>query len=279
MANPPAYQYYPADFDEDTASWDVNEVGIYQRLLNYSWINGWNPNEGLPDDTKRLAMIARCSYKKFQKAWPIISKKFSKREDHFFNNGVPKRKINFLINRRLEEGREKLLKYLENQAESGRRGIEAKKKKGIFPFDKSSDPSSDPSSDGASQNQALPSSSSIKKDNIREYVVVTKIEHEKLKERFAPPQLEFMFDKLNNYLEKTTRKYKGDTQISFFNKGSWLLEEMEKHFNKPILDSGIQHDNTAVEQARKDKAAYDPQKARDNLQRLNKMALKVIKGI
>ena len=110
MKNPPAYQYYAADFDEDTASWECDEVGIYQRLLNYSWINGWKPDEGLPDDPRRLARIARVSYKKFLKRWTIIAKKF-------FLNGN-----GFLINRRLEEEREIQRQYREEQARKGKIG-------------------------------------------------------------------------------------------------------------------------------------------------------------
>lgn len=151
-SNPPAYQYYAADFNGDTATWTNGEVGTYQRLLNYEWVNGWKSNEGLPDDPKRLAKIARCSYKKFQKRWRIISKKFSRNGD------------GFLINRRMEEGREELRQYRESQAEAGKRGVEVKKKRGIFPFKESSEPSSNGSTDPASRNQALQSSSSLKEE-------------------------------------------------------------------------------------------------------------------
>jgi uncharacterized protein YdaU (DUF1376 family) len=107
MTKPPAYQYYAADFDEDTASWDCYEVGVYQRLLNYEWINGCLPNEPI-----RLARIARTSSKKFQKSWEIISKKFSQ-------NGE-----GFLVNRRMEEEREKQRKYREEQARKGKIGAD-----------------------------------------------------------------------------------------------------------------------------------------------------------
>lgn len=157
--NPPAYQYYAADFNGDTATWTIEEVGIYQRLLNYEWVNGWKPGEGLPDDPKRLCQIARCNTKKFSKSWPIISKKFSA-------NGE-----GFLVNRRLEEEREIQREFRKKQSESGLRGVETKKKRGIFPFDKSTDPSSkpstNPSTNPASRNQALHSSSSLKEDSLR----------------------------------------------------------------------------------------------------------------
>lgn len=154
MGNPPAYQYYPSDFDEDTASWEVDEVGIYQRLLNYEWINGWKLGEGLPDDPERLARIARCTDKKFQKGWQIVSKKFSR-------NGE-----GFLINRRLEAEREVQREYREHQSQAGLLSVAVKRKKGIFPFNKSNNPSNAVSSavtnDPANQNQTLQSSSSLK---------------------------------------------------------------------------------------------------------------------
>lgn len=161
--NPPAYQYYPSDFNGDTAAWTVDEVGIYQRLLNYEWINGWKTGEGLPDDPKRLCQIARCGTKKFSKSWPTISTKFSK-------NGE-----GFLVNRRLEEEREIQREFRQTQRESGLRGVAMKKQKGIFPFDKSSDkssnpttaPTTDPATDPATQNQALHSSSSFLKEGAK----------------------------------------------------------------------------------------------------------------
>lgn len=159
MANPPAYQYYPADFDEDTAAWDVDEVGIYQRLLNYSWINGWKPGEGLPDDKRRLAKIARCDQKQFNRCWKLVSTKFAQKEHELSFITTQGGESITLINRRLEEEREIQREYRESQSESGKRGVAAKKKKGIFPFNKSSNPSStassDPSNDPANRNQTL----------------------------------------------------------------------------------------------------------------------------
>jgi len=154
-ADPPAYQYYPADFDEDTAAWDVDEIGIYQRLLNYSWINGWKPGDGLPDDKRRLAKIARCDPRKFNRCWKLISTKFSKMEHELGLANTQGGELVTLVNRRLEEEREITLEYRESQSEAGKRGVAAKKKKGIFPFNKSNDPSSNPASNPASRNQAL----------------------------------------------------------------------------------------------------------------------------
>jgi len=161
MSNPPAYQCYAADFDEDTAAWDNYEIGVYKRLLNYSWINGWREDEGLPDDTKMLARIVRCSHKRFLKSWVIVSKKFSQK-----GNG-------FLINRRLEEERSNLLKYKESQRESGKRGAVKRWKKDSEPNgDPIGDPNSEPNGERYGESMALQSSSSNKER--KDYTVLLK---------------------------------------------------------------------------------------------------------
>ncbi len=68
-----------------------------------------------------------------------------------------------MINKRLEETRQEQEEYRKSQSEAGLRGVEAKRKQGIYPFNQSSNPSSNP----ATGNQALlssSSSSSIKKE-------------------------------------------------------------------------------------------------------------------
>ena len=140
MGKAPAFQLYASDFDMDTASWDNEEVGVYFRLLMYQWVNGT-----IPDDIGRLAKITRIGQKRFEKSWRIVSSKFQ-------NNGN-----NELINVRMERTRQKQDNYRKSQSDSGKRGVEKKKKEGIYPFNKLSDPSSDPSS----ENQAFQSSSSI----------------------------------------------------------------------------------------------------------------------
>jgi len=222
MSKAPAFQLFAQDFFMDTIEWSVDEVGIYWRLLQAQWING-----SIPNDEERLARIAGCGPKKFSSGWKKVESKFKLNGD------------GRLQNERLERTRDEQEQYRESQAESGRRGVEAKRKKGIFPFDKSSDPLTDPSSDSASENQALQSSSSIKikERNIkernpaiqlRENVSLTQDEINALMGRFAANQLQWMYDKLNFHLSTTTKKYKGC--YGFFNSGSWLIEEMEKKF-------------------------------------------------
>ena len=117
MGKSPAFQLYASDFDMDTASWNNDEVGIYFRLLMYQWVNG-----SVPSDVARLAKIARMSQKKFQNRWKIISGKFKENG----NNG--------LINQRMEKTRQKQDNYMKSQSDAGKRGVEIKREKGIYPF-------------------------------------------------------------------------------------------------------------------------------------------------
>ena len=105
MNKPPAFQMYASDFLVDINDWTVDEVGIYLRLLLSEWVNG-----ELPNDEKRLARIAGCSYQKFKKRWFKVECKFEIK-----NNG-------FLINKRMEIEREKQDNYRKLQAEKGKLG-------------------------------------------------------------------------------------------------------------------------------------------------------------
>ena len=96
---------YASDFLVDTNDWTVDEVGIYLRLLLSEWVNG-----ELPNDERRLARIAGCSYQKFKKKWSKLECKFE------IKNSV------FLINKRLEREREKQDNYRKLQAEKGKLG-------------------------------------------------------------------------------------------------------------------------------------------------------------
>lgn len=98
MGKQPAFQLYAADFYMDTASWSIEEVGVYTRLLFYQWVNG-----SIPDDLCRIARIAGCSLKRIPKVWSQVKLKFSKRDD------------GNLINERLEETRQKQLNYAETR--------------------------------------------------------------------------------------------------------------------------------------------------------------------
>lgn len=102
MAKDPAYPMYAQDFDMDTASWSALAVGVYIRLMNYSWING-----PLPDDTEELARITRLDHGNFKKVWcRYVISKWTKT-----NEG--------LVNSRMEIERQKRVKYVEQQRSKG----------------------------------------------------------------------------------------------------------------------------------------------------------------
>lgn len=110
MSNPPSFQYYPADFDMDTASWTCQQVGAYIRLLNYQWING-----ALPTKISELARIVRVDSRSMQNLWSaVLAKKFT-------TNAA-----NMYVNPRLERTRKEQAEYREKQREYGRIGAMAK---------------------------------------------------------------------------------------------------------------------------------------------------------
>jgi uncharacterized protein YdaU (DUF1376 family) len=103
MSKPPAYQYYASDFEKGTANFTIEEVGIYQRLLNFEWTDG-----SLPDDIKELSLICRCTVKKFSTYWPKVGKKFNKNAE------------GRLTNERMEFERGKQSAYREKQSQNAK---------------------------------------------------------------------------------------------------------------------------------------------------------------
>lgn len=152
MGKNPAFQTYASDYYVDTNSWTVDEVGIYQRLLLTEWVNG-----GLPNDGARLARIAGCGIKKFQKGWTTIKFKFILNDE------------GLLINKRLEDVRKGQEKYRESQVESGRIGAERRWKDHIK---KDSKPITDPITDPNSEKIALQSSSSSSLKDLKNIYVI-----------------------------------------------------------------------------------------------------------
>jgi uncharacterized protein YdaU (DUF1376 family) len=100
MAKAPAFQLYSNDFFVDTITWELDELGLYSRLLFVEWSNG-----PLPNDHKKLAKIAGISPKKFSNLFQIVSSKFVLNDD------------GNLVNVRMEKAREKQVKYAESRKE------------------------------------------------------------------------------------------------------------------------------------------------------------------
>jgi uncharacterized protein YdaU (DUF1376 family) len=73
----PYFQYYPADFEQGTATFTLSEVGAYQRLLNHQWAHGSVPG----DSVKALSQILRCSTSTTKSVWAIVQDKFPRWDD------------------------------------------------------------------------------------------------------------------------------------------------------------------------------------------------------
>jgi uncharacterized protein YdaU (DUF1376 family) len=112
MGKSPAFKFYAADFDTDTASWTCEQVGAYLRLLMYEWING-----ALPESNAQRARIIRIDPRSMQKMWStVLAKKFTMNH------------ANMYVNPRLEEERSKQEEYRKKQSELGKLGAKVKLK-------------------------------------------------------------------------------------------------------------------------------------------------------
>ena len=65
-------KFYGSDFLNSTASWTMEERGIYVTLLWYAWVN-----DGLPVDIERVDRMAPGA----SRAWPVLEDKFPISED------------------------------------------------------------------------------------------------------------------------------------------------------------------------------------------------------
>jgi uncharacterized protein YdaU (DUF1376 family) len=101
MGKAPAFQLYAGDFFLDTLEWELEELGLYTRLLFYEWVNG-----PLPNDPQKLAKISLIRARKLAQLWPKIAPKFIEKDG-------------FYVNLRLEETREKQRQFVTNQRLKG----------------------------------------------------------------------------------------------------------------------------------------------------------------
>jgi uncharacterized protein YdaU (DUF1376 family) len=69
MADFPYLPIWVADFIGDTEHLDCIETGAYLLLLFAAWRS---PKCGLPDDDRKLARLARCSLKQWQRTGPVV---------------------------------------------------------------------------------------------------------------------------------------------------------------------------------------------------------------
>ena len=114
---PPAFQFYAADFLTDTIALPYETVGIYIRLICYSWING-----PIPTNISDLQRITGC----------LDAKTLSKHMahlDHKFKDGPKSNGQRTLVQPRLEAERKKQRDFREAKAKAGRASGEQRRNK------------------------------------------------------------------------------------------------------------------------------------------------------
>jgi uncharacterized protein YdaU (DUF1376 family) len=109
VSEAPAFQFYPADFDQGTAEMTLDETGLYIRLLGHQWLTG-----SVPSDPSRIASVAHTTVEVLERLWPVVSRKFETGPDGRLRNA------------RLEAEREKQREWRAKQVTSGRAGAEAR---------------------------------------------------------------------------------------------------------------------------------------------------------
>jgi hypothetical protein len=116
MPNPPAFQFYPADFlaDENVVMMSNQALGCYIKLMCYCWREG-----SIPADQGRIAKLCGEDSSAMAQLWLSISPCFSTAIDD------PSR----LVHPRLDKERQKQLEFRKERAESGLKGSAARWKK------------------------------------------------------------------------------------------------------------------------------------------------------
>lgn len=108
MSKAPAFQLYAKDILSDTLTWTAQELGVYMRLLMWSWDNGPIPESAM----RRDRIDPDCS-----QCWSTVATKWQPD-----GNGG-------LTNPRLEKTRAEMEAYRQRQSERGKRSAEARASK------------------------------------------------------------------------------------------------------------------------------------------------------
>lgn len=94
MAKDPAFLFYSKDWIEGTAELMPEEKGVFIDLLAHQHQAG-----DLPNNTERLARIARLSHDEFLKIWEVLQAKFKANGNRLVN-----RKLSEVMSERSEKG-------------------------------------------------------------------------------------------------------------------------------------------------------------------------------
>ena len=104
MKSSPAFQFYPADFLASTAAMTATEVGVYIRLLAWSWVNG-----PLPLSDVGVRQVAAYMPSDWPEVWAAVASRWQHTPSGW-------------INCRLEKTRAEQEEYRLKQIENGRKG-------------------------------------------------------------------------------------------------------------------------------------------------------------
>lgn len=147
QTKPPAFQFYAADFLTDTMALPYETVGIYIRLICYSWING-----PIPTGVSDLMRITGCfDVKEISKHMACL--------DHKFEDGPSHNNQRTLVQPRLESERDKQSAFRANRVKAGRKSGESRRTS-VRTKDEQKGNSSSSSSSSSSQTDNLPSGDS-----------------------------------------------------------------------------------------------------------------------
>jgi uncharacterized protein YdaU (DUF1376 family) len=119
MSKQPFLPLFFGDLLGATATWEGEERALYILLLAYQWTSG-----PLPKDPKRIARMCQYDAKNFTTLWETVGKKFVETEDG-------------LINKRLEEHRNKSINLANKRANAGANGAAKRWQKDKQPNGKS----------------------------------------------------------------------------------------------------------------------------------------------
>jgi len=99
----PAFQFYPSDFLSSTTTLTDAEIGVYIRLLSWSWLNG-----PLPLDPQRIrrAALSSASETEWAAIWAAIKPRWTQQAEGYTND-------------RLERTRAEQDEYREKQRQNG----------------------------------------------------------------------------------------------------------------------------------------------------------------
>jgi uncharacterized protein YdaU (DUF1376 family) len=114
----PAFQFYAAEFlaDENVALMSNQEIGCYIKLICFCWREG-----SIPSDISKIARLCGEDSSAMTQLWVSIRPCFD------LADGYPDR----LIHKRLQAERQKQMEFKSERSLAGKRGAEARWKKGL----------------------------------------------------------------------------------------------------------------------------------------------------